>query len=708
MTAVPMIWKSGASLIVPVKIAKNMKRSGLRNGCKSFQSIRIKHLVVICMMLKGLRLALVAVTLLATLLVGQPKIARAASYKVVGYIQSPFIGYLGIIELNKLTHLIYTDIRPAADDNATLLSPYDGWNNIIACVSAGHAAGIKVLASLYLNGTDGSYPITDNATLRATLVSNISSAITTYSLDGIDINWEGSVAYDHDTGLENLINNLYTAIHPSGKIISVTGNQLPLSTGFDITVAESAKVEFISILTYDLAVPIHAPYAEDIVSMAAWGDAGYDKSKLLFGIPFYGYDNAWTGFFFGTITDNLTPLSSQNSANVSAINGVVVNGGFVWWNGIDLAKQKMDWVIANGYGGAMCYDVGEDKLSSDNRSLLYNIYNELNTVILVSIAVTPSSPANLQIGSTQQFAVIGTYSDSSNSTLTTSVTWVSSNTSIASISAGGLVTGIAAGSTNISANMTGIYSSNITLTVKALASIAVTPNPPPDLSVGFNRQFTAIGTYTDSSTENLTTTATWATSNNSAVTISSTGLATGIVVGSANLTASQSGITSSSVTQNVTTSIPSLVSISVTPTSVNIRIGGTQQFTAIGTYSDSSILDVTSAVNWTSSNSAIAAISSVGLATGYTIGSITISSSLSSVSGNNVALSVVTSVGTYSAGTSFAQTIYPIAVVIAPLLIGLKIVSESEHPLKSMIILMIVITLVVAFLPTITEALNAL
>jgi len=87
--------------------------------------------------------------------------------------------------------------------------------------------------------------------------------------------------------------------------------------------------------------------------------------------------------------------------------------------------------------------------------------------VLSSIAVTPAN-SSVAIGGTQQFTATGTYSDGSNSNLTASVTWSSSKTGVATISntsgSQGLVTGVAGGTTTISATMDSIKGST-TLTV---------------------------------------------------------------------------------------------------------------------------------------------------------------------------------------------------------------------------------------------------
>ena len=81
-------------------------------------------------------------------------------------------------------------------------------------------------------------------------------------------------------------------------------------------------------------------------------------------------------------------------------------------------------------------------------------------VTLKSIAVTPASP-NLGIGNTLQFTATGTYSDNSTKNITSSVTWVSSNTLFATIGmTTGLATGVAVGTTEITATLGSVVSPN--------------------------------------------------------------------------------------------------------------------------------------------------------------------------------------------------------------------------------------------------------
>ena len=87
---------------------------------------------------------------------------------------------------------------------------------------------------------------------------------------------------------------------------------------------------------------------------------------------------------------------------------------------------------------------------------------------LLSIAVTPGN-AILFVGSSQQYTATGTYSSGPPKVLTTSVTWSVLPTGFASITATGFVTGIAAGSTTVSAAL-GTINGSTPLTVERLVT----------------------------------------------------------------------------------------------------------------------------------------------------------------------------------------------------------------------------------------------
>jgi len=76
-----------------------------------------------------------------------------------------------------------------------------------------------------------------------------------------------------------------------------------------------------------------------------------------------------------------------------------------------------------------------------------------------------------------------------------------------------------------------------------------------------------------------------------------------------------------------------LVSISVSPASTTIAPTTTTQFTATGNNSDGSTVDLTNSASWTSSNTAVATVSSLGVATAGVAGSSTITAASGGISG---------------------------------------------------------------------------
>jgi hypothetical protein len=158
-----------------------------------------------------------------------------------------------------------------------------------------------------------------------------------------------------------------------------------------------------------------------------------------------------------------------------------------------------------------------------------------------------------------------------------------------------------------------------TAAVPTLVSIAVTPGSAT-IGVNATQQFTATGTFSDNSTKDVTTQSAWTSSNTGTATVgAATGLATGVAGGTVTITATDGTIKGTA--QLTVSSGPTLKSIAVTPSTANISVNGTQQFTATGTFSDNSTKDVTTQSVWKSSNTEAATVGAgTGLATGVGAG----------------------------------------------------------------------------------------
>ncbi|CAM2944368.1 protein with a bacterial immunoglobulin-like domain [Legionella steigerwaltii] len=198
-------------------------------------------------------------------------------------------------------------------------------------------------------------------------------------------------------------------------------------------------------------------------------------------------------------------------------------------------------------GGPVLCQTNPDGTPNPSQCYQPSLANSLNitisTATLVSLTVNPPNAQVVQ-GTTQQFTAMGIFSDASSRDLTSSVTWSSSNNSIATVSntsgSNGLANGITSGTatiTAISGSVSGTAYLNVTNAT--LVSIAVTP-ANPSISQGTTKQFIATGAYSDGTMQNITSSVTWSSSNNSIATISnapgSNGLATGVSVSSTAIT----------------------------------------------------------------------------------------------------------------------------------------------------------------------------
>ena len=296
---------------------------------------------------------------------------------------------------------------------------------------------------------------------------------------------------------------------------------------------------------------------------------------------------------------------------------------------------------AGSRGLATSFGVGSTTISATLDNVTGSTDHTVTTAVLVSIQVTPTDPG-IAKGTTRQFVATGIYSDHSTQDLTKQVTWSSSDASVASVSnaasSNGLASALGVGRTSVSAALDGVTgSTNLEVTAATLVSIDVTP-ANPTLAKGTKRQLTATGTYTDNSTQDLTTQVTWGASDAFVASVSnaagSNGLASALGVGRTSFSAALDGVTG---TTPLEVTAATLVAIQVDPADPVVAMDVIQEFTATGIYSDSSTQDLTLQVTWSSSDTCVAVISNAvedrGVATPAGHGTARISATLDGVWG---------------------------------------------------------------------------
>lgn len=181
-----------------------------------------------------------------------------------------------------------------------------------------------------------------------------------------------------------------------------------------------------------------------------------------------------------------------------------------------------------------------------NPAYLYDRFK--NGPAITSIALSPSSATISTLGGTQAVTATATLFDTSTKDVTSVATWSSDAPSVATVSPSGVVTAVASGTAHITCTYQSalgaspITSSTCTITVSTgatVTSVSVTP-AVGSCVIGGTKQFTAIAHKSDGTTQDVTSIATWSSSNPAAATVAA-GLATGVSIGGTNITASNGG-----------------------------------------------------------------------------------------------------------------------------------------------------------------------
>lgn len=165
------------------------------------------------------------------------------------------------------------------------------------------------------------------------------------------------------------------------------------------------------------------------------------------------------------------------------------------------------------------------------------------TVVPVPVASVTVSPAtsSVAIGQTVQLTAVTT--DASGNTLTgRAVTWSSNQTSVATVTSAGVVTGVSGGTATITATSEGqAGTATVTVGSPGVRTITITPSSATVSPFGGTVALTAV--VRDPSGAIINASVTWTTSNALVATVTSNGTVTGHLPGTATITAKSGSAT---------------------------------------------------------------------------------------------------------------------------------------------------------------------
>jgi uncharacterized protein YjdB len=325
--------------------------------------------------------------------------------------------------------------------------------------------------------------------------------------------------------------------------------------------------------------------------------------------------------------------------------GGVLTGRAITWSSSSPAVATV-----SGSGVVTAVTPGSATITATSEGKSGTASVAVSSVPVASVTVAPAS-ASLQVGQTAQLTA--TPKDASGNPLSGRVvTWSSSDTTIAKPSGTGLVTARAAGSATITATSEGQSgTAAVTVVFVPVASVTVSP-ASATLGIGQKVQLTA--TPKDASGNPLSgRVITWSSGNTTVATVSVSGLVTASAAGSATITATSEG---QSGTSAVTAIVVPVASVTVSPASASVVIGGATQLTAVAKDSAGNTL-AGRTMTWSSSNALIATVTSAGLVAGVAAGSATITATSEGKSGT-ASITVIVAPPPSACGNTGSGTCY--------------------------------------------------
>ncbi|MGY3942052.1 beta strand repeat-containing protein [Aeromonas tecta] len=316
-------------------------------------------------------------------------------------------------------------------------------------------------------------------------------------------------------------------------------------------------------------------------------------------------------------TANITDIASWNSADTSI--ATIDEKGLV-----KTLKISSTGITANYQG-----------VTSNTSNLT------ITDAIATKISVIPPTTA-LAKGLSLQLQAIATFSDDTTQDVSTQASWLSNNPTVLSVDNKGKITALDVGDATVIATIQGITGQTTVSAVNlAVSQIQIIP-ATVQLAIGTTTKLTAIATFADQSTQDISTQAAWLSSNPAVATVDNTGLVTGVAAGTVTLSATLLGVTA---TTSIQVNNASVTALQVIPAVSTIALGTKSQLQAIATFSDGSTQDVSTQAQWSSSNPVIASVDSQGKVTGAGIGQASITATLGSVS-RSVSITITNAIAT--------------------------------------------------------------
>lgn len=250
-----------------------------------------------------------------------------------------------------LTRVSYFSLWPLA--NGDLDVSEVNVTDLEALVAHADANGVKALVTIGGWGRSAHFPtMAASPRARDNFATKLVQYCLDYNLKGVDLDWEPVSTVEDRTNYSLLVERLRRQLEPFGLTLSISVS----AYGHEIGPEAIDFVDLINVMAYDAAPPHHSTFDFAVSALRHWEDYGAPREKLMLGLPFYGKSEDGTGYAYRDIFDMYRPDPDTDFV------------GGIGFNGIHTIKAKTAYVVSNGYGGVMIWEITQD--TTDGSSLL--------------------------------------------------------------------------------------------------------------------------------------------------------------------------------------------------------------------------------------------------------------------------------------------------------------------------------------------------
>jgi Glycosyl hydrolases family 18 len=297
----------------------------------------------------------------------ESRVLLSAAPLIIGYLPDYEFSHFSSIDLGTLSQINYFSIT-ANSSGALSTTSSSGFSlsQLQTVVTAAHAAPSRVSVSITIDPGSAFQAIADSSTATTAFVANVMSFISTYHLDGVDLDYEpGTLTTMQKNDYGNLLAALHAQTSAHGLILSAAVQVSQMI----VPKADLSDIDRYFVMDYDLEFDSSAPYDESLTYLAGWANYGVPKADLFMGVPFYGRSgSSWGDSTTETYAQILTAYEAANGGALPSPDADTVTIGLTgptWgFNGPTTVHNKAVFVLQNGYGGMMIWELGQDQFAS--------------------------------------------------------------------------------------------------------------------------------------------------------------------------------------------------------------------------------------------------------------------------------------------------------------------------------------------------------